>query len=364
MANRSVALCLTVLDEAAGIDELLATIAAQTRRPERIVVVDVGSTDGTAERIAAWRDRGLPIVLIVRPGANISAGRNLAVSQATAEVIAVTDAGERLDPGWLAALAAPFEDPDPPDVVGGFFVADPRSIWELALGATTLPQADEVRPERFLPSSRSVAFRRAAWERIGGYPEWLDYCEDLVFDLALRAAGCRFAWAPDALTRFRPRPSPRAFFIQYYRYARGDGKADLWRRRHAIRYATYLGLAPALALARRRRWLLAPLALVAAAYVRRPYTRLLPTLVGLPIRDRAVAIALVPLVRLIGDLAKMLGYPVGLLWRWNRGRAAVHLPLPDAGLLSLLDVPPTPPPAFELVPEAHNAQPGPGRHAP
>src|SRR3712207_876619 len=129
-SHRSVALCLTVLNEAPSVDELFSSVAAQTRPPDRIVVVDGGSTDGTVEKIAAWRERGLPIGLIVRPGASISAGRNQAIARTDAEIIAVTDAGVRLEPGWLAALTAPFDRADPPDVVAGFFVADPRSTFE------------------------------------------------------------------------------------------------------------------------------------------------------------------------------------------------------------------------------------------
>ncbi|MEZ4683451.1 MAG: hypothetical protein R2932_55510, partial [Caldilineaceae bacterium] len=30
------------------------------------------------------------------------------------------------------------------------------------------------------------------------------------------------------------------------------------------------------------------------------------------------AAALVPVIRLVGDAAKMVGYPVGLWWRWRR----------------------------------------------
>jgi glycosyltransferase involved in cell wall biosynthesis len=330
-ARRSVALCLTVLDEAGSVDELFASIAAQSRPPDRIVVADGGSIDDTVAAAAAWRDRGLPVEVLVCPGANISAGRNAAIGHVRADLIAVTDGGVRLDRGWLASLIAPFESPDPPDVVAGFFRPDPRSTFELALGATTLPAREDLRPERFLPSSRSVAFTRAAWERVGGYPEWLDYCEDLVFDLALRAAGFRFHWAPDAVVYFRPRPTAGAFFRQYYRYARGDGKADLWRKRHAIRYAIYLGLPLLLALARTRPWLLAPLALAAAGYVRRPYARLWPGLGPLPARQRAVAIAWVPLIRLIGDVAKMVGYPPGVAWRWKRRRSPARPPAQSRG---------------------------------
>lgn len=313
--RRPVALCLTVLNEAGSLDALFASVAAQTRPPDEIVVVDGGSTDGTAEVVQTWQARGLPIRLLVSPAANISAGRNRAIREARAPIVAVTDGGVRLAPEWLAALTAPFDRPDPPDVVAGFFRSDPRSAFEAALGATTLPTVAEIRPERFYPSSRSVAFTRAAWERVGGYPEWLDYCEDLLFDFALEEAGCRRAWSPAAVALFRPRPTARAFFLQYYRYARGDGKADLWRRRHAIRYATYLGLPLALLAARRRPWLLGPLAAAAAAYLERPYRRLWPDLRDMSGSERLAALAWVPLIRLIGDVAKMLGYPVGLLWR-------------------------------------------------
>ncbi|MCA9966651.1 MAG: hypothetical protein KC423_20520, partial [Anaerolineales bacterium] len=37
-----------------------------------------------------------------------------------------------------------------------------------------------------------------------------------------------------------------------------------------------------------------------------------------PLRLRAFA--LIPIIRLVGDVAKMLGYPVGLLWRWRNRR--------------------------------------------
>ena len=311
-----VALCLTVLNEADNLAALFASVGVQTRLPDEIVVVDGGSTDGTPEVIRQWQARGFPISLLTRPGANISEGRNLAIAQAQAPIVAVTDAGVRLEPGWLAALVAPFDAPDPPDVVAGFFRSDPRSVFETALGATTLPAREEVQPARFYPSSRSVAFTRRAWEQVGGYPEWLDYCEDLIFDFALEDAGLQRVFAPDAVVHFRPRTSARSFALQYYRYARGDGKADLWRKRHAVRYATYLGLPLGLIGLRRWPWLFGPLgALAAAAYLRRPYLRLWPALATMSWRDRLAALAWVPAIRAIGDVVKMAGYPVGLRWR-------------------------------------------------
>jgi glycosyltransferase involved in cell wall biosynthesis len=310
-----VSVICTVLNEAGSIDQLLASLAAQIRPPDEIVIVDAGSSDGTWERLASWRAGGLLLLALRRIGANISLGRNEAIRAASGEIIAVTDAGVRLDPRWLAALLGPFEQDDPPEVVSGFFVADPRSVFELALGATTLPAVEDVRPAEFLPSSRSVAFRKSAWQQVGGYPEWLDYCEDLVFDLALKRAGCRFAWAPEAMARFRPRPSAGRFFQQYYRYARGDGKALLWTRRHLIRYAIYLGTPTLIRRTGGHPLTLAVVTLAGLAYCRRPLQRLRPALAELSPIDQARSVALVPLIRLIGDIAKMVGYSIGLLWR-------------------------------------------------
>jgi glycosyltransferase involved in cell wall biosynthesis len=313
----TVSVIATVLNERASIARLLDSLAAQSRVPDEVVIVDGGSSDGTVELLRARAAAGgLPLRVLVRPGANIAQGRNAAIEAAQGEVIASTDAGVRLTRDWLRALVAPFADACV-QVVSGVFVPDPQSPFEIAMGATVLPALTELSPERFLPSSRSVAYRKTAWEAVGGYPEWLDYCEDLVYDLALRKQTGRFAFAPEAVVRFRPRSSLRSFFVQYYRYARGDGKADLWRVRHAVRYGTYLVLGPAviaLAIAHTPLWA-ATLLLGAALYTRRPYQRLGKMMEGMTTGQGLRAIGLVPVIRVVGDAAKMVGYPVGWVWR-------------------------------------------------
>ena len=176
------------------------------------------------------------------------------------------------------------------------------------------------RPHLKLRSSRSIAFRKSAARGIGGYPEWLDFCEDLVFDLRLREQGGPFAFAPDALVYFRPRRSLRQFFRQYYLYARGDGKANLWLKRHLIRYLVYFALAPGIfvagALLHPALWLLYLLGV--AGYLYQPYRRLPTVMRRAPDRSWSVwlyCIVMIPLIRLAGDVAKMIGYPVG--WRWR-----------------------------------------------
>ena len=328
-----VSVIATVLNERPAIGRLLESLASQSHPPDEVVIVDGGSNDGTVDLLKEWAgSERMPLRVLEKPGANISEGRNAAIDAATGDVIATTDAGVRIETGWLGALLAPFQrgahaTESPVSVVSGWFVADPQTVFETAMGATVLPHVDEIKTGTFLPSSRSVAFRKEAWAAVGGYPEWLDYCEDLVFDFRLQDLYGPFPFAPEARVYFRPRSNLRAFYRQYFRYARGDGKADLWRRRHAIRYLTYLLIGPGLmvlALLHSPGWWLALLA-GAAAYTARPYRRLWPMLGTYGPLDRLGAVLLVPLIRVVGDVAKMVGYPVGLVWRWrNRHRPEIH----------------------------------------
>lgn len=326
-----VSVIATVLNEGQAIERLLESLATQSRSPDEVVIVDGGSTDGTLVILKEWAAlQRLDLQILERPGANISQGRNEAIAAATGEVMATTDAGVRLEQNWLESLVAPFEVQSgnrPVAVVSGWFQADPVTLFETAMGATVLPGIDEVDAGSFLPSSRSVAFQKSAWESVGGYPEWLDYCEDLIFDIRLKDLYGPFPFAKEAVVHFRPRSTLGSFTKQYYQYARGDGKADLWRRRHAIRYLTYLVAGPllvTLALLHSSWWWLALLAGI-AAYTATPYRRLGPMLSSHTLFERFQAVLLVPVIRVVGDVAKMIGYPVGLVWRWrNWRRPEIH----------------------------------------
>jgi glycosyltransferase involved in cell wall biosynthesis len=316
-----VSVAVTVLNESESLPHLLDSLAAQTRLPDEVVVCDGGSTDGTLRLLEA--ETRLPLRLIQRPGASISQGRNAAIEIARGDVVAVTDAGVRLSPQWLERIVEPFDCAET-QVVAGFFCPDPRTVFETAMGATVLPELRDINPDRFLPSSRSVAFRRAAWAAVGGYPGWLDYCEDLVFDFRLRDRFGSFDFVPEALVYFRPRSSLRAFFRQYYLYAQGDGKADLWRKRHAIRYLTYLVAVPLIAAAGAAVnpwwWALYLGSVPGMFWV--GWRRLARLWGDLNLVQRLQAGLWVPVIRITGDVAKMIGYPVGLWWRW-RYRAQV-----------------------------------------
>lgn len=322
--STNISVIVTVKNEGDALRPLLDSLLDQTQRPDEIVITDGGSTDNTLAVLSEYAD-WLPLKVVPCPGANISAGRNQAIAHAMGEIMAVTDAGVTLSPVWLEEITRPFlaqNENTAVDVVSGWFESDPFTDFEVVLGATVLPERSDIDPGSFLPSSRSVAFRKSAWEAVGGYPEWLDYSEDLLFDMALKEKCAPFLFAPRAVAYFRPRRSLRAFFRQYYLYARGDGKANLWWKRHLIRYATYLVALPFIVrliwYEKRVGWLL--FFAGTAVYTRRPAQRLWPLTTGWTPINRVRAFGLIPIIRLVGDVAKMLGYPVGLWWRWQKGK--------------------------------------------
>ncbi|ASD23156.1 glycosyl transferase family 2 [Cryobacterium sp. LW097] len=306
-------LIFTVLNEELAMADFLQSIHALSEKPQEIVIVDGGSTDATVEIIRSWTPpEGVHVRVVVAPGANISAGRNQAIALASNPIIAVSDAGATLDKSWLERLVRPLGGTA--DVASGFFVSSGGSFWERAIGAVITPSLSEVDGESFLPSSRSIAFRKSVWDAAGGYPEWLDYCEDLLFDLQLKEDGAVFVFVPDAIASWNARPSLKAFAKQYYRYARGDGKSGLWRRRHVARYSAYaLGLALTGA-AWLSPWLLLVLLAGAAGYLAKFLRRVVTARESLGSATVWILL-LAPAIVVIGDIAKMAGYPAGLVWR-------------------------------------------------
>lgn len=309
---------LTVLNEALSLQAFLDSLRAQTTLPAEIVIVDGGSSDDTAALLRAWdAPDGCVVSVLERPGASISEGRNEAVVNATYDHILVTDAGTTLDRGWAEQMFAAFDGHPAPDVVGGFFRPAGHTLIERAIAFTVTPHVSEIDRAEFLPSSRSLAFTRKAWSEAGGYPEWLDYCEDLVFDLRMKELGFTFEFVEQAWVTWSARPTIAAFMKQYFRYARGDGKARLWWKRHLARYLAYV-LGGALMIASLvQPWALLALTIGVVAYMQKFWRRLWlgrgrfgPGLAG--------GLLLVPLVVVAGDLAKMAGYPVGVKWRRAR----------------------------------------------
>jgi glycosyltransferase involved in cell wall biosynthesis len=219
--NITFSVVITVLNEAGTIKPLIESLIRQIVKPAEIIIVDAGSTDGTADIISALSSSAnIPIRILVRRGVNRSLGRNIGIQAAGSEFIAVTDAGCVAHADWLFQLAKGFSGSKTEAVAGFYDVKHQNSLqqvfsWFIAI------DPKEFNSEVFLPSSRSVAFTKKIWKKVGGYPEHLNTCEDLVFAAKLKQLGSMKV-RRHALVQWKMPESIRTYFRQVSGYAFGD----------------------------------------------------------------------------------------------------------------------------------------------
>lgn len=182
------------------LDDAIASILRQTYADFELVILDDGSTDGTAADLARWSARDPRIRVATNPSpTGLVASAQAVVEHADAPLVARMDAddisrADRLE-RQVNLLAR-----EPDTVLVG-------SLWE---GID--PRGRRVRPRdrasllRQAPSAPfphgSVVFRREAFDQVGGYRTGTEGWEDLDLFLRLRSAG-RLLVVPEALYRYR-----------------------------------------------------------------------------------------------------------------------------------------------------------------
>ncbi len=313
-----VTLVCTVYREAAGIGEFLDSIAAMHAQPEEFIILDGGSDDGTVEtireRFATW-EAGVQCRLIIDPSCTIAStpapiakGRNIAIREARHDLIAVTDAGCLVDPDWLGAIVGPLLREHSVTMVGGWYEPLIRNFFDECQALASFRPPASVNAETFLPSSRSVAFRKRIWQAVGGYPEIGLAAEDTLFDLRVRSSGERIVYESSAIVHWKLRPSVRLFGRLIYRYGVGDGFCRI-ERMNAVRNAGKLGVGLVLL----GLGVAMHPAFIALALV---YWWLLPFVFKLREAFRIRRMAQYPVVaflKIVSDLAYVSGFLVG----WN-----------------------------------------------
>lgn len=221
-----VSLVATIFNEEKNIAEWLDSIAKQTVVPNEIVIVDGGSSDNTVKIVNDYIETSnLDIKLIVEPCA-VAQGRNIAIKNSKYEIIAITDAGTKLDKNWLEYLITPFEIDTKIQVVSGWYNAKITNIFDRAVANYTLVNdARDLSIKEFLPSSRSIAVKKIYMAMIDYYPEWCTLSgEDTQMDLKLKKCCEYWAFAPDSIATWGMRNSYRKLRQQYFWWGRGSAE--------------------------------------------------------------------------------------------------------------------------------------------
>jgi glycosyltransferase involved in cell wall biosynthesis len=103
---------IPAFNEEVLVAEAIRSVQAQTREDWRAIVVDDGSSDGTAEVVTAIAARDLRIQLLSKPNGGLAAARNSALALATTPLVSFLDSDDMWLPGYLDAMdAALAEDP-------------------------------------------------------------------------------------------------------------------------------------------------------------------------------------------------------------------------------------------------------------
>jgi glycosyltransferase involved in cell wall biosynthesis len=316
--DHGISVVVPTLNDRDGLDELMRALAEQTRAPEEVVVVDGGSTDGTMELLEAWREKaGVPVKVVNRNGLSIGAARNAGVEAASHGWIACTDAGCRPVPGWLSAIDAARREAD---FIAGVVLVDGRTPFVRALALTHYPSAGELdNPGLFVRISHRLfgrgydpdrvggaymAFNRAVWSAVGGFPAELSASEDHAFSSEVVARGFRFTRARDAAVRWSPPGTWRGNAGMFLRYSRSDIRVK-GRIRHGVRAAVWAaGLLTLLRGGWRTRL---GVALGAVGYIALPLRR--ARAAGYPLRQWWR----IPLVVALKDVSQIVGALTGVV---------------------------------------------------
>lgn len=234
----------TVLNEEKTIDLLLKSISSQSKRPDEVILVDGGSSDKTLELIENWISRirsdefREKVKVLVKKG-NRSLGRNEAIKKALGDVIVCSDAGCILDKNWVKNITIPFRNKNN-RVVGGFYKGISKTVFEKSLMPYVLVMPDRVDPKNFLPSARSIAFRKNVWWEVGGFPQNLSNNEDYFFSRKLKRHGIKFVFKKNALVYFLPRENVAQAFLMFFRYAQGDSESGIVRPKVVLIFIRYI----------------------------------------------------------------------------------------------------------------------------
>ncbi len=184
---------------------LLASVREQTRVPDRVLVVDDASQDGSAD---VARAEGADVLVLER-NVGFAAAANRGIEAAGTDAVALVNTDVVLAPDWLerterrlvegvasvATKMVALHDPamldDCGDVLRRDGVCEQRGHGRRDVGAYDEPG------EVFAACAGAALYRRDAVLALGGFEEsFFAYLEDVDLGLRLQTAGWRCAYEP------------------------------------------------------------------------------------------------------------------------------------------------------------------------
>ena len=232
-----VSVVIPAYNEAVNIAATVRSIAANNHLAEvEVIVVDDGSTDGTADRA---EELGLPGVTVIRQvNQGKPAALNTGVLAAGHDVLVLLDGDTIFEPDTIGELVQPFAPPGVGAVSGNAKVGNRRRLlgrWQhLEYCAGSNLDRQILHALRCIPTVPGAvgAFRKAALAEVGGVSDDT-LAEDTDLTMAVTRAGWRVAYRPQAKAWTEAPTTVRGLFRQRYRWSYGTFQA-MWKHRGAL----------------------------------------------------------------------------------------------------------------------------------
>ena len=231
-----VSIVVPAYNEAANIAATVRSLVRSDYPAVEVIVVDDGSTDGTADLVDGL---GLLGVFVLRqPNAGKPAALNAGIRYARGDILVLVDGDTVFEPDAVGRLVQPLRDPRVGAVSGNTKVANRRGLlgrWqhlEYVIGFNLDRRMFDV--GRCMPTVPGAigAFRRSAVHTAGGV-SGQTLAEDTDFTMAVIRAGWRVAYEPTAIAWTEAPASLRQLWRQRYRWCYGTMQA-MWKHRRAL----------------------------------------------------------------------------------------------------------------------------------
>ncbi|MGW7329776.1 bifunctional polysaccharide deacetylase/glycosyltransferase family 2 protein [Streptomyces sp. NPDC054840] len=204
--------------------------------PIEVIVIDDGSTDGTADIV---EEMGLPFVRLIRKvNGGKSSALNTGIAAASHDVIVMMDGDTVFEPSTVRELVQPFGDPAIGAVAGNAKVGNRDSLigaWqhiEYVLGHNLDRRMyDMLGVIQTIPGAVG-AFRKEALKRVGGMSDDT-LAEDTDITIAVLCDGWRIVYAEHARAWTEAPASLQQLWSQRYRWSYGSMQA-MWKHRGAV----------------------------------------------------------------------------------------------------------------------------------
>lgn len=228
---KNFSLVSTVFNEASRLQVSLDDLYNQTIMPQEIIIVDAGSKDGTVDIINSHPlCQKTNVKVIIDKGCNVARGRNIAIENASCDLIVSTDFGCRYNEHWLEYLVENFDThPKIRCSCGSFSVLiDENSSWAAKSDYIIQNGYPIIKGDAYSASSRSIAYYKSVWQEIGGYHEWLTLAaDDTIFFRELKEKNIPY-FVDERITVFWNRHKyVKQFAKEAGRYGLGDGEGNI-----------------------------------------------------------------------------------------------------------------------------------------